>query len=159
MGEVTQDRIDLIESYFAKYGWTFTRGTDAGTWNTGFRGKVANFNMFVRATDFWMLFVVNPFANGPKDPAMQARLHAHILRCNDEMYVAKFCLNKDNNVILTVDMAFRTIETFNYEEFEDGVNLICDNCDRYYLEILRLANEAGAPSRLLDPPPSGVDIT
>jgi len=155
MGEVDAAKCEMVERYFTQYGWKFNRGDEMGTWHTGFRGEVASFNIFVRVTEWWIYFIINPFVVGPKNDELKMRLYTHILRLNQDINVAKMCLDRDFDVVLTVELPCDTPESFQYSEFEDAINLLCHYCDTYYLEILKLATEAGAPSKYLD---TGSDV-
>jgi len=150
MGEVNQEKCDMIENYFAQYGWKYNRGDEMGVWHTGFRGDVASFNITVRVTEWWIYFIVNPFVVGPKEQELRNRLYPHLLRLNQDINVAKYCIDRDFDVVLTVELPCDTAATFQYGEFEDAINLVCHYCDKYYLEVLKLATEVGAPSSYLD---------
>jgi hypothetical protein len=150
MGEVNEDKCRMVESYFAQYGWKFSRNEEMGVWQTGFRGDVASFSISVRITEWWIYFLVNPFVVGPKNQDYRLRLYTHILRLNQDLNVAKFYLNSDYDVVLTVELPYGSAQALQYGEFEDALNLMCHYCDEYYLEVLKLATEPNAPSRYLD---------
>lgn len=150
MGEVNEEKCRMVEGYFTQYGWKFNHGDETGVWQTGFRGDVASFSIIVRITEWWIYFLVNPFVVGPKNPDNKMRFYTHLLRLNQDVNVAKFYLDRDNDIVLTVELPCDNAQTFQYGEFEDALNLMCHYCDEYYLEILKLATEPNAPSRYLD---------
>jgi hypothetical protein len=136
---------ETIDSYFEEYGWKYKRDED-GDWITGFRGDVQSFRFFIRLTEHWVYFTISPFIVAPKDPACQQRLHAHLLRLNRDINMAKFCLDGDMDVVLTVELPR---ENFDYSEFSDAIGALCHYADNNYLEILNLAQSPEASSQYL----------
>lgn len=151
MGEVNEEKCQMIESFYKQYGWnSWDRGSDLGTWHILLKGEAVNFELFVRVTEWWVFLTVNPLALGPKDPAMRNKLYQHLLHLNYDVTVAKYSLNKEGDVVLTVELPCDSPESFQYGEMEDAINLIYNNHSKHYIEILRLCTEANAPSAYLD---------
>ncbi len=158
MGEVNQDKCDMIAGYFKQYGWdNVVAGDETGTWQTKIQSEAAEHGLFVRVTEWWIYFVINPFCFGPKKPELREKLYYHLLRLNLDISVAKYSLNADDNIVLSVELPCDSSATFQYDEFADGVNLIFNNCNNHYLEIMKLCIEADAPSKYINP--GGVDIS
>jgi len=132
-----------IDGFFEQYGWSYTRQEDSRDWSTGFRGDVASFRIFVRLTDNWVYFTIIPFIVGPKDSACKVKLYWHLLRLNREANMAKFALDKDDDVVLTVELPS---ENLDYSEFSDALGALCYYADDTYVEMLNLAQTLGASS-------------
>lgn len=132
---------ETVEEYLHKDGWPFERVTDgnAPTWRSGFRGEVAPFRFYVRLTTNWVFFIVAPFVLQVKDEANGAGLYKRLLRLNQDMTLAKFALDRDEDVVLTVE--FPT-ENIKYSEFKDALDVLSYYADRHYLEVLNLAQQA-----------------
>jgi len=135
---------ETIDSYFEQYGWTYTYEPEHNIWRTGFRGDVASFRIALRVTDNWAFFVIAPFVLKPKDPECERRLYRHLLRLNYEINMAKFTVDPDGDITLTVELP---TENLDYSEFADAINALSYYADEHYLEILNLAQDPTARSR------------
>ena len=136
---------ETIDSYFEQYGWKYKRDED-GDWITGFRGDVQSFRFFIRMTEHWIYFTISPFIVAPKDPVCAQRLHTHLMRLNRDINMAKFCLDQDMDVVLTVELPR---ESLDYSEFSDAIGALCHYADNHYLEIINLAQNPKAASPYL----------
>jgi hypothetical protein len=144
---------EVVDGYFEQYGWSYTRDEGSSDWTTGFRGDVANFRIFVKLTENWVYFTIIPFVIGPQDSERRARLHWHLLRLNRDINMAKFALDEDDDVVLTVELPS---ENLDYSEFSDAINALCYYADDTYLEMLNLAQTSDASSRY-DPKDESVE--
>jgi hypothetical protein len=133
----------LVDAYFQRYKWMYQR-TAPGVWQTGWRSNVASFQMFVKLTSRWIYFTVSPFVSGPIDPNRSERLNHYLLRLNRDINMAKFCLDSDRNIVLTVEMPCANLD---YEEFADALNTLCHYAEDVYIELRNLARNPTAPSR------------
>ena len=143
---------ETIDSFFEQYGWTYERDGD-DLWRTGFRGDVSGFRIFIKLTEHWAFFTIAPFVVAPKDKACTHRLNWHLLRLNRDINMAKFCLDADGDVVLTVELP---TENLDYSEFSDALGALSHYADNYYLEILNLAQAPNASSRY-DPKDDDLD--
>lgn len=143
---------ETIDSFFEQYGWTYDKNVD-DTWLTGFRGDVASFRIFVKVTEHWAFFTIAPLVVAPQDEECTRRLNWHLLRMNRDINMAKFCLDSDGDVVLTVELP---TENLDYSEFSDAMGALCHYADDTYLEILNLAQTPSAPSRY-DPKDDDLD--
>ncbi|MFZ5916219.1 MAG: YbjN domain-containing protein [Chloroflexota bacterium] len=132
-----------IDSYFGQYEWSYERSGD-DVWLTGFRGDISNFRIFVKLTEHWVYFTIAPFVVAPKDEACARRLNWHLLRLNRDINMAKFCLDGDGDVVLTVELP---TEGLDYSEFADALGALSHYADDTYLEVLNLAQSPKAASR------------
>jgi hypothetical protein len=130
--------VPSIHRYFETYGWRYDFEETTKTWHTGFRGDTSNFNIFVHLTENWLYFTITPFVNAPADPACEGTLHRFLLRLNHAINMAKFSLDSDGDVVLTVELP---TENLDYSEFADGLNALSFYADAHYLEILNSAKD------------------
>jgi hypothetical protein len=144
---------EIIDGFFKEYGWTYTRRDEPEkqmwTWDTGFRGDVQSFSMFVRLTEFWVYFTISPFVVKPKNPDCTVKLHKFLLRANYDVNVGKFALDEKEDIVLTVEMPN---ENLDYSEFRDGINIVCHYADKYIVDALNLATNPNATHAYLEPP-------
>jgi hypothetical protein len=130
---------ETVEDFLQRDGWYFERVPDGNvpTWRSGFRGEVAPFRFYVRLTDNWVFFIISPFVLTGK-AAATPELYRRLLRLNQDMTLAKFALDNDEDVVLTVE--FPT-ESIDYSEFKDALDVLAYYADRHYLEVLNLAQQ------------------
>jgi hypothetical protein len=131
---------DTVEEFLRRDGWHFERVADGNvpTWRSGFRGEVAPFRFYVRLTENWVFFIISPFVLPPKSKSAAAELYRRLLRLNQDMTLAKFALDNDEDIVLTVE--FPT-ESIDYSEFKDALDVLSYYADRHYLEVLNLAQQ------------------
>ncbi len=148
--------IEKIHQHIDRYGWSYEYDPESRTWHSGFRGKANNFNIFVHLTENWLIFSIAPLVNAPEESVCEQRLHKHLLQLNFIINMAKFSLDEDGDVVLTVELP---TENLDYSEFADGLNALSYYADTHYLEILNVAQDPEyAPSGLEEwvaPPPGG----
>src|SRR5215212_5457570 len=133
---------DTIEAYFKQLDWPFTR-RDEHNWATGYKGEVYTFNFYVRTTDTW-LYVYVPFQVTVK-PEARNNLYEHLLRLNQKINMAKFMLDDDDDVGLTVEIANISLQA---GEFEDALRACCIYADENYIELMTPATNPNAVSSL-----------
>ena len=136
---------ETIDGFFEKYGWTFQRDKDKpDVWTTGWRGDAASFRMFIKLTENWVYFTVAPFVVAPKKPECAEKLYYVLLRLNRDVNFAKFCVDGDGDVVLTVEMPSTHLD---YDEFSDALGALCYYADDTYVELLNLATNPNTTSR------------
>ena len=127
---------ETIETYFEQYGWSYER-TGESDFRTGFRGDKSLFRIMVRLTENWVYFSISPFVVAPQDAACEHRLYRHLLRLNQEINMAKFTIDEDGDVILTVELP---AENLDYNEFSDALGALSYYADDNYKRIFVLAH-------------------
>jgi hypothetical protein len=124
-----------VEEFLARDDWPFER-IDPNTWRSGFRGDTNSFRFFIRLTENWIFFTIVPFVVAARSPQNEGKLHRRLLELNREINMAKFALDDDDDVVLTVELP---VETLDFSEFKDALDALSFYADRYYLEVLNLA--------------------
>ena len=127
---------EKLEGYFEQYGWTFER-VDESDFRTGFRGDVSSFRILVRIAGEWVYFSIAPFVVAPQDPECERKLYKRLLRLNQEINMAKFTVDGDGDVILTVELPS---ENLDYSEFSDALGALAYYADDDYAQVFVLAH-------------------
>ncbi len=127
---------ESIEEFFERYSWSYTRSSE-NTWITGVRTSVSSFRIFIRLSEHWVYFVINPFVVAPQNPEDRLRVYYHILRLNLDMNMAKFGLDSDGDIFLAVELP---TENFEYSHFADALNGISHHAERLYSDVFNLAH-------------------
>ena len=131
-------KVETVHDYFKTFGWKFEYDPATHTWLTGFRGETSNFDVLVHLTDDWLYFIISPFVNAPRDESCERGLFAYLLRANHAINMAKFSVDTDGDVVLTVELP---TENLDYSEFADGINALSFYADQHYVEVLNLARD------------------
>ena len=126
---------ETVEEFLRKDDWPFER-LDENTWRSGFRGEKSSFRFFVRLTDNWIFFTIVPYVLAPKEDRSERSLHRHLLQLNREINMAKFAIDDDADVVLTVELP---TENLDYSEFKDALDALSYYADKHYLEVLALS--------------------
>ena len=135
--------IDTIESYFEQYGWTYER-LDDEHFLTGFSSDVIDtFAIYITLTPNWVYFAIAPFVEAPKDPECERRLYGHLLRLCQQINMAKFSVDSEGDVILTVELPR---ENLDYSEFSDALGALSYYADQTYETVHALATDPNAVS-------------
>ena len=111
---------------------------DPATWRSSFHAESKSFRFFVRLTESWIFFTIVPFVRAPEDPAIEHRLHRQLLRLNREINMAKFAIDDEGDVVLTVELP---TENLDASEFRDALDALCFYADRHYVDLARIGQE------------------
>ena len=134
---------ETIESYFEKYGWTYER-LDETHFLTGFSSEVIDsFAIYISLTPSWVYFAIAPFVQAPTDAECEHKLYRHLLRLCQQINMAKFSVDADGDVILTVELPR---ENLDYSEFSDALGALSYYADQTYEAVQVLATDPQAVS-------------
>jgi hypothetical protein len=128
--------LETVTGYFEQYGWTYERVAESD-FRTGFRGDVSSFRIVVRLAGEWVYFSIAPFVVAPQDEECGRKLYKHLLKLNHEMNMAKFTVDNDNDVILTVELPSAALD---YSEFSDALGALAYYADDNYARVFALAH-------------------
>lgn len=118
---------DEIPGFFDQYGWRFERrGLDL--FLSGFSGESGRYEIWVRVADPWIYFTINPYVPKPDGREHPSNMHALILQANHQLNMAKFALDSDGDVSLSVEMP---TEGFTYSHFADAMTALSVYADEY----------------------------
>ncbi len=128
---------ELVEEFLKTDGWPVER-VDKNTWRSGFRGDVNSFRFYVRLTDNWIFFTIVPFVVAPRQDDHARELYRHLLKLNREINLAKFAIDDDDDVVLTVELP---IEEAGDASMKDALEALAYYADRHYLDVLTIAQQ------------------
>jgi hypothetical protein len=136
MNEQIEAEGALIADRLRSRGYACERIAD-GTWRSHFRGKHASLTFFVRASDDGFLtFAIVPFLRSPTDSERAARLYERLLELNHELLMAKFSIDDDLDVVLSVEYPTRELDP---SEIDDALDAVTFYADRHFEELSALA--------------------
>lgn len=121
-----------INGYFETYGWDF-RQEGEGLFRTGFVGDVGHFDVWLRVTEDWVFFSIQPYVplcNGQPHgtEVLQLLLHA-----NHELSLAKFALDEDGDLVLAVELP---VKGFRYSHFSDALTALSHYADLFHARFV-----------------------
>ena len=108
-----------IDSLFDCAGWACTT-PEVGLWQSSFfTEREEEYDLYVMVVDDWVHFAVTPFL--PPIPVTQApRIHAALLKLNQQMRSVRFALDGDGDVTLLADTAARQLDSTAFTEILDA---------------------------------------
>jgi len=129
---------DDLEHYLRTAGWKFER-IDERTLGLAFRGDAATFPFFIRLTDAWIFFTIVPFVKMPDDDRAQLAIYRRLLQLNRTMNLAKFALDEDGDIVLTVELP---TEATSASALDDALAALTLYANAHYVELRDLAARA-----------------
>ena len=134
---------ETIEAYFERYGWNFEQ-LDENCFLTGFGSDVADaFSIYVTLTPNWVYFAIAPFVEAPGDLACEHKLYQHLLRLCHKINLAKFSVNAQGDVLLTVELPRANLD---FGEFSDALGALSYYAEEAYPQVHALATDPQAVS-------------
>ncbi|MEM1417635.1 MAG: YbjN domain-containing protein [Myxococcota bacterium] len=128
---------ETVERLLAAGGWNFTRLTD-DTWRGRFRCSTGRHFPYLVRLDRetrWLTFAVVPFVRSPENEVACRALYDRLLQLNQVVMMAKFSIDDDLDVVLSVDYP---IEQLDESEFVDAMNALAYYADAHHGELLDL---------------------
>ncbi len=114
-------------NYFDAYGWKYER-REGTVFRTGFVGDTGHYDIWLKVTDTWVYFAINPYVPRPTGRSHGAgTLHA-MLKANHELNLAKFAVDDDGDLLLSVELP---CEGFCYTHFADALTALAHYADDY----------------------------
>jgi hypothetical protein len=143
-------RPESIREVLEEGGWPCQRIAE-DTWKSLFQGKHASFPFLVRIDPAgFVVFAVVPYLRTPKDDSAAAKLYTRLLQLNQTLLMAKFSIDDDLDVVLSVEYALPELDR---SELDDALDVLSYYADRHYDELRAIGSEgAGAPRESRRPP-------
>jgi hypothetical protein len=127
---------DDIPAFFETYGWRYERESQ-GLFRTGFVGDSGHYEIWLRITDEWLYFTINPFWKPAPDGRHPDAVLELLLKANYDLNLAKFGLDEEGDVLLAVEMPR---VGFGYSHFADALTALSHYADQYREHFERAAN-------------------
>ena len=127
--------LDEIRACLTADGWPVEVLSETAM-QSKFRGKARIFPMLIHVDGTFVTFAVLPYARAPEDPDDAEDLLRRLLHLNRQMNLAKFSLDEDDDVVLSVEYRLADLDP---SEVRDAVDVVSFYADKYHEEIGRLA--------------------
>lgn len=116
--------------FFESYGWKYER-REPTIFRTGFVGETGHYDIWLKVTESWVYFAINPYVPKPDRGHGAGTLHT-VLKANHELNLAKFAVDDDGDVLLSVEMPS---EGFCYTHFADALTALAHYADDYRVRV------------------------
>ena len=126
---------DEVREWLEKDGWPVEVISEV-TIRSRFRGAGRVFPIFVYREPLFITFAVIPFARLPDDPYDAEVLMKRLLKLNREINMAKFSIDEDGDVVLSVEYR---IENLDPSEVRDAVDVLAFYAEKHHAEVQDLA--------------------
>ena len=124
-----------LRACLEKDGWPIEEVSEA-TLRSCFRGGGQMFPVFIHQEPEHVTFAVIPFLRMPEDEVAGDAVVDRLLRLNREMNMAKFSVDEDGDVVLSVDYR---LEDLDPSEVRDAIDVLSFYAEKYQPEMRRLA--------------------
>lgn len=128
--------LDEIRTVLAAEGWPVERLSES-TLRSRFRSKDRVFPLFVHVEPLFVTFAVIPYARLPEDTDAADELMAELLRMNREINLAKYSVDDDGDIILSVEYR---IEHLDPSEIRDAVDVLSFYADKHHQDVTKMAS-------------------
>jgi hypothetical protein len=126
---------DEVREWLEKDGWPVEVISEV-TIRSRFRGAGRVFPMFIYREPLFITFAVIPFARLPDDLYDAEVLMKRLLKLNREINMAKFSIDEDGDVVLSVEYR---IENLDPSEVRDAVDVLAFYAEKHHAEVQNLA--------------------
>jgi hypothetical protein len=130
---------DNVSKILEEGGWPCDRIAD-NTWRSHFRGRHASFPFYVRVDPAgFVCFAIVPFVRSPEKQTEAEPLYKKLLELNQTILMAKFSIDDDLDVVLSVEYPSSHLDR---SEFDDALDVLSYYADRHYRELRALTSSA-----------------
>ncbi|MCC7536488.1 MAG: YbjN domain-containing protein [Deltaproteobacteria bacterium] len=133
---------DALEEMLERAGLPVAKIAET-TWRSRLRGTTAMFSLFLRLDPGWLTFAILPYARSPQEAPASEKLYRRLLELNHTIMLAKFSIDDDLDVILSVE---HPLENLDESEFRDAIDALTYYADRHWKEVAELSATADPPS-------------
>lgn len=134
MRATTREDVSKVEGHLQKLGWPVI-SLSPGTWRSSFRGNSGVFPLVIQVDDGWCKLLVLPIVRLPGDVDKAEKLYLRLLKLNGELLLARFSLDEDGDVILSVELPLSDLDA---SEIKDSLDVLSVYAERYQSELRQL---------------------
>jgi hypothetical protein len=106
-----------------------------------FAGKTRSFPFFVHADTTYLTLLCVPYARLPGEESRANALMDRLLGINRELMLAKFAVDDDGDVVLSVEYPLGDLQA---SELRDALNVLSFYAEKHWDEVASMARPAGS---------------
>jgi hypothetical protein len=126
-----------VRACLEKDGWPIEEVSET-TIRSRFRSGDRIFPVFIHLEPEYVTFAVIPFVKLPKDLESEQVVAERLLRLNRDMNMARFSVDEDGDVVLSVEYRLAELDP---SEVRDAVDVLSFYAEKYRAEVLALMGE------------------
>ncbi len=126
--------VDKIERQLKELRWPVI-ALSPNTWRSSFKGRAGTFPLVIQVDTGWCRLMVLPIVRLPADQDKADKLYLRLLKLNGEMLLARFSLDEDGDVVLSVEFP---IENLDPSEIRDSLDVLSVYAERHQSELRQL---------------------
>lgn len=130
----TREEVLKVEGHLQKLGWPVI-SLSPGTWRSSFRSNTGVFPLVIQVDGGWCKLLVLPIVRLPGDVDKAEKLYHRLLKLNGELLLARFSLDEDGDVILSVELPISDLDA---SEIKDSLDVLSVYAERYQSELRQL---------------------
>jgi hypothetical protein len=123
----SHEDIEKVEDHLKTLSWPVI-SLAPGTWRSSFRGQSTVFPLVILVEDGWCKLHVLPIVRLPADLDKAEKLYQHLLQLNGEILLARFSLDEDGDVILSVELPLHDLDA---SEIRDALDVLSVYAERH----------------------------
>lgn len=132
----TAEKRAQIEGFLGDLGTPYKRITE-DTWRSRFQGAQVELPFYIRLDPAGhVTLAVVPFVRSPRDTERARLLYERLLQLNHSLLMAKFSIDDDLDVVLSVEYPLAELDA---SEFRDALDALIHYADRHYRDLRDLA--------------------
>lgn len=156
-----------IHRVLAESGWLCHRISE-DTFRGTFQGRSSAFPYLVRLDPAgFIVFAIVPYLRSPDAADLCDALYLRLLQLNQEFMMAKFSIDDDLDIVLSVEYALAELDR---SEIHDALNALSYYADRHYDELKKMSmgsttvpampamKHTSADATIQDPPRSSASL-
>ena len=132
-------KLDEVRTCLEADGWPVEPLSEV-TLRSRFRASSRIFPLFIHLEPPFITLAVIPFVKVPTDPDAGDVLMRRLLQLNREINMAKFSVDDDGDVVLSVEYKLADLDP---SEVRDAVDVLSFYADRHHGEVAQLAQDEG----------------
>jgi hypothetical protein len=135
MTDTTTFDPNKVPQYLKQAGWPCERLND-DTFRSRFVARTNSLPLYIRVDDGgFITFAIVPFMKSPEERDRAEKLYKRLLELNQDLMMAKFCIDDDLDVVLSVEYPTKDLDP---SEFNDALDVLSFYADRHHAELVRL---------------------
>lgn len=132
---------DDIMAYMKADGWPIEPLREQ-TFQSSFQGELRSFQFFVHAESVYLILAVVPYQRLPVDEEEAQLLMDKLLHLNNEMTFAKFSVDEDGDVVLSVEYPMAHLDE---SELRDALDVLTYYANLHWREIQPMGDDPLQP--------------
>ena len=120
-----------VEAFLQEQGWSTTR-IGPSVLRSSFRGAEYMFPLVAQFEDGFLKLMVLPIVRMPADGTKAEKLYERLLRLNGEIMLARFSLDEDGDVLLSVEFPEDDLDP---SEVRDALDVLTYYAEKHQAEI------------------------